>query len=299
MAQHTPETLVKYCDPGSAYKILQSHSLRWSAPNVFLDPFELDHQTGLNFDPHVLLQAAIQSAAGMIFSKDEPRGNTPMINAIRRWRDEERFQSPDEAETVLRDLLSQMVDARQKDLDAVMADWRKFSRMIRISCFSEKPDNLSAWQRYADHHRGVAIRFQSGEFTALPKPRSVSYRNVRPEITTLKEQLDVLLNNVQFRAQDYFLEKFSTRPPECKDEQEWRCFKQATQEMGSEPTSWYEDHSFERADVAAIYFGVHTPTKLKRAIYELAKEHYGQSKIFQAKAVIGKYEIEFERIGKK
>lgn len=298
MPTHAPESLVKFCSADSAKTILKSQSLRWSAPNLYTDPFELNHETGLNFDPHVLLQGAIQAATAMIFAKDKPVGNTPLVNAIRRWRDEERFDSPEEAEDVLRELLSQMVDQRQQAIDQMMADWRRFTRSVRICSFSAKPDNLAAWQMYAERHCGAAIRLQSGEHTSLPKPKAMAYRNSRPEITTLKEQLDVVLNNTVFRAQDYFLDKFTTKPSTDSAEQEWRCFHLETEKPGEvlPKEQWFNDRRFERGEVTAVYLGIFMPTKDKRDIYQLVKEEYHQAKLFQAKVVPGKYELEFERI---
>ncbi|BFM14613.1 hypothetical protein R50073_07960 [Maricurvus nonylphenolicus] len=302
MAAHTPETLVKYCTADTAQKILSSQTLRWSAPHQYSDPFELTHETQLNFDPHVLLQAAIKMASAMIFGKDAPRGGTPLMAAIRRWRDEERFASPEEAEDVLRELLSQVVDQRQAILDQVMTDWRKFARTLRICSFSAKPDNLSAWQNFSDNHRGVAIRFQSGEFTALPKPRKVEYSTVRPEITTLKEQMSAVMNSERVVPQEHFFEKFTCKPATSAGEQEWRCFQQIKEDLNATSGGdqvWHNDIKFERSEITAVYFGAFTPIKIKREIFDLVKEKYSQAKIFQAKAVSGKYEIEFERITKR
>ncbi len=298
MASNTPESLIKFCTANTAHQILAQQKLRWSAPYLFSDPFELNHETQLNFDPQSLLKAAIQTAAGLIFSKEVPRGSTPLMAAIRRWRDEERFGSPDEAESVLRDLLAQVVDHRQSSIDQMMTDWRKFARTLRICSFSGKPDNLSAWQHFADSHRGVAIRFRCGEYTALPAPERVIYRSSRPEITTLKQQLDVVINSERFVAQDHFYEKVTTKPIFCSSEDEWRCFTQAEDTLNSTPTTkdWYQDKKFERSEIEAIYFGIYTPTKVKRAIYELIKENYAQAKIYQARAVTGEYDLAFDRI---
>lgn len=299
MAIRNPETLVKYCTVETALKILQSQSLRWSAPNLFNDPFELNHLTSLSFDPQVILNAAIQAATAMIFAKDEPRGSAPLTVVIRRWRDEERFQSPDEALDVLRELLSQMVDNRLQALDELMADWRKFCRTLRICCFADKPDNLAAWTHFADHHRGVAIRVQCGEFTSLPKPQQVAYRPSRPEITTMKEQLDVVLTNQEFRAQEHFFDKFTNKALHFSHEAEWRCFRQSKDELGPEAkpeSTWYDDIKFERSDITAVYFGALTDPKVMREIYGLVREKYSQAKIFQAKTSHGKYDIEFNRI---
>ena len=160
-------------------------------------------------------------------------------------------------------------------------------------------DNLSAWNRFADNHRGVAIRFQCGEYTHLSEPMAVGYTNIRPEITNLKKQLGSIIHNDVYDAQNHFYNNLCHKPKINKDEQEWRCFHKSTAEINSNQDLWFEDITFERSEVNAIYFGAFTPAAEKRAIYDIIKEHYAQAKVFQAKTVSGKYEIEFERIAKK
>ena len=299
MASNTPSFLVKYCSAKTAAAILDSHTLRWSAPNIYGDPFELSHTSALNFDPHTLLQSATQTAIGMVFAKDAPRGNSPLLNVIRRWRSEERFASPEEADDVLRDLLSRMVDARQSTIDKMMADWRQFSRNIRICTFSTKADNLSAWDRFADKHRGVAIRFRCEGSEQLADPQQVQYKNTRAEITHLKEQLNCILHNEPLNSQEHFTEKLCQKPPLNSDEQEWRCFHHDRTEIDSEDHKWYQDRPFDRGQVSAIYFGACTPAADKRALYALINEKFSKAKVFQANISTDKYELEFERIIKK
>ncbi len=299
MSTTPPETLVKYCTPSAAIPILSSQTLRWSAPHEFADPFELHHQTVIHFDPQTLLQAAIKTAAALIFGKEVPRGAAPIMAAIRRWREEERFSSADEADVVLTELLSRVVNQRQIGLDQIMMDWRKFARTLRIASFCQKPDNLMAWQHFADHHHGIAIRFKCGESTTFSNPRKVEYSNVRPEITTLAEQLDSILNHTKIQPQDNFLEKFTVKPSICNSEHEWRCFLQVPVDLSNAASPnqlWHSDIKFERHEISAVYLGALTDPKLKREIYDLLKQQYNQAKLFQAKTTNGKYEIEFERI---
>jgi len=294
-----PDKLVKYCSIPSAIKMLSTQALRWSAPHLLSDPFQPDHQTQLNFDPHVLLESAIKTSTAMIFAKEPPKGNSPLLAAIRRWRDEERFADAEEADEVLKELLSQMVDQRQAQVDQMMADWRKFTRNVRVCSFASKPDNLSAWQNFADNHRGVALKFLAGENTSLPKPMPVEYKTTRPEITTLKEQLGAILNGEKVKPQTQFYNKILTKPAFNKDEQEWRCFDLSGEDLSadtSDASQWYSDTKFESAELSAVYLGAFTSSKDKRDIVDLIKKKYKQAQIFQAKPVIGKYEIEFRRI---
>ncbi len=294
-----PETLAKYCTAEAAGKILSSRQLRWHGPHLLGDPFELTHQSPLGFDPATLLDAAIRTATAMIFARELPRSNSPLMAVVRRWREEERFDSQEEAEEVLTELLGRMVDQRQAALDELMAEWRLFTRQLRICSFAAKPDNLACWQRYADNHRGAVIRFRCGEYTSLAEPRAVQYQSVRPEITTVKEQLNALLHNESVNARERFLDKFLIKPVQANAEQEWRCFRHATDEPSSKQPDdrlWYDDHPFERAEVGAVYFGAFMDIEDKQKLLSILREHYSEATVFEAEPIPGKYDIAFTRI---
>ncbi|WP_339899932.1 DUF2971 domain-containing protein [uncultured Gilvimarinus sp.] len=298
MPEH-PDTLAKYCPAHSALSIVESQTIRWSAPAMFADPFELNHRTTLAFDPHSLLDSVIRAACGMIFARDEPRGNSPLSMVIRRWRDEERFASPDEAEEALHELMARMVDQRQSEIDEMMSDWRQYTRALRICSFSTKADNLTAWQYYADCHRGAVLKFACGEHTALPHPKAVHYNPVRPEISSLKEQLNAVLHNESLRPQETFEEKFLSKPPTAKGEKEWRCFTQAHDESGlrdNDEQHWYLDRPFAKNELKAVYLGAFMPVTDKKALLNTLNTAYPDTKVFQAQPVAGKYEVAFTRL---
>lgn len=296
MSDH-PDSLAKFCTAATALQVLSTQTLRWSAPHLFADPFEQDHRTQLAFDPHGLLDAVLRTAISMIFSPDEPRGNSPLATVIRRWRDEERFANPEEAEEVLRELMSRMVNQRQTEIDELMADWRRFTRHLRICSFSAKPDNLACWQHWGDNHRGLAIRFDVNELSGEP-PHKVDYKNLRPEITTLKEQLNAVLYNERPTPQEHFLEKFLVKSPVNSHEQEWRCFYHATAEGSSkhnDESLWYDDRPFPRSAVSSVYLGAQMAAADKKTLLDLLKKDYPQCKVFTAASLQGKFDIEFHR----
>ena len=131
---------------------------------MFNDPFEPDHDAEPNFTPETLLKGMIKEAITMLFGPSEPSGKSNrLVAAIARWRDEERFASEDEAEVVLNQLLSQMAQQQHQTIDNYVSAWRQYARAIRVCTFSDKPNNLFCWQRYADNHAGIALRFSAGE----------------------------------------------------------------------------------------------------------------------------------------
>lgn len=292
------DNLIKFCSAACAGRILNQQEIRWSAPVLFDDVFELNQGSQLTFTHGELLGATIHTASAMIFAKEDPKGVSPLAKAIRRWRDEERFDTPEEAEEVLSDLLVQMVDARYNDLQDVIQDWREFSRSLRVCSFSAKPNNMLAWEKYGAMHTGVALKFRGSDHddNDFNRPEKMSYKGTRPEITTLKQQLNAIVTATVDDHKDEFRGKYLQKAPHLKDEQEWRCFRHQDTPKGSQPTTWFEDVGFETEDLAAVYFGAQVDVKAKDVILRLLQSRYRRTRVFQANFVTGKFELEFERL---
>ena len=108
--------------------------------------------------------------------------------------------------------------------------WRSgaASRATRASpAFAEKPNNIACWQRFADHHRGIALRFECGEDTGLPKPQSVILPDHAPVVTNRQEQLEIIYGRRNAPTADEFPAKLLIKGRHDHLEQEWRCFETA------------------------------------------------------------------------
>ena len=297
MSYKQPTSLVKYTDATAAIAILSESTLRWSAPCLFDDPFELNHQSTLNFDSRVLLTACVKSTLGLIFSRDDPKGNSPLIKAIRRWRTEDRFDSEEEAQEVLTELLTSMVQHREPDVLEIMRDWRDYARKIRILCLSDGHSNINFWTRYAGNHTGVAIRFACGEETTIENPLPLSYSETKPEISPLTEQMDILMNQSNILVQESFANKFLCKSKVDSRDKEWRAFKTAEDAARvTEESQMFEQVKFENNEVRAVYFGAEIIEKSKLEINSLLKRKYPKAKVYQAAANHEKFELNFERI---
>ena len=297
MGNDKPSSLIKFCTAPTAESILSTKTLRWSAPYLFGDPFELDQNLSLEFDKPAVLEATIKLCSAMIFAREQPKGETPLITAIRRWRDEERFSSPEEAETVLKELLTQMVDQRFELLNKTLSAWRQYNKTIRICCFSAKPENVTCWQRFAENHRGIAIRFESNEYVSTKNPIPIEYNKERPELTTLRNQISGLLYNTPDSSKDKFQSLFQIKSILNKSEQEWRCFRSSTNsELSDEPDDWFDDIKFERSEISAIYFGLQTSEEVKTRVLSIVKQDFSAAKLFQTQLGKNKYEIEMVKI---
>lgn len=299
MANHIPDSLVKYCDSATAVKILSKQALRWSAPHLFHDPLQLNYDSPLAFTQAELLTATVRRAVTLIFGADNPVGNTPMLQAIRRWRSEERFDDPDEAQQVLRGLLEQMVISRQEQIDLLQDHWRNYALRLRLCCFVSKPDNLQAWQAYGHNHRGVALRFRTSEGSSLVNPKKVVYQDQRPEITTLKEQLEAILKGQKELAKHEFASKFLYQPKAFSGLQEWRCMRMLSDKQA--PASGtdgnhHTDVRFHGTELAAIYFGMSTPEAEKLKLTQLARAINPKIKTFSGQLNKHSYQLEFTQL---
>lgn len=299
MSSESPEHLFKFVSADSAKSILESQSLRWSAPDLFNDPFEMSSQTPLSFETDTLLDSTIKLASSMIFAPETPKGESPLINAIRRWRDEDRFSDPEEAHQVLRELLSKMVDYRLDQLQSGMAKWQRYVRNVRLCCFCKHADNMAGWRLFAHKHQGVALRFNVGTNSSFPPPKPVVYQTDRPELTTLREQLGAILHNRKDGIVDRFADHFFVKSRELKPEDEWRCIKNSQTETPISDENfenWFDNIKFKKEDLGAIYFGVNISDDNKTAISNMATNLYQNIKLFQAVRAKTGFALEFEKI---
>jgi hypothetical protein len=286
--------LVKFCAIETGLKILHSQSLRWSAPHLFGDPFELQHNSEPNLTTESLLDVLLREALIMLFGPEVPTGrHNRLVNVMARWREQQRFCDEAEADTVLRELLGQIAELQARHVDEYMGQWRRFARMLRVACFSEKPDNIACWQRFADAHRGLALRFECGEGTALPRPQRVQYMLHPPVVTSQSEQLDVIYGRRAPPSPDDFQEKLLIKGRHHQQEQEWRCFERDEGELASDDSLWHGDHKFPANELRAVYFGINMVRADKERVSKLLRANYPNTKIYQVQATWGRYELEF------
>jgi len=291
-----PEKLFYYCSAENALTLLETGNICWLSPAQFNGATELNQDSGLSFDKESLTDSSIKLGVNLIFGREAPKGETPILGAIRRWRDAQRFSTHEEAQVVLKDLLSKMVDQRFEDLQILLQKWRSFCQKFRIVSMFEKPDNFVAWDKYACNFSGVVIRFKTGEDSCFNGARAVTYQNSRPEITSLKEQYTILFHNQTVNAEESFQEKFLMKAPPHKNEREWRFFKEDGFCNSSDPTDWTSELSYEASDLTTIYLGPYISTEVKERILTALKNIDSDKKVFQMKFAKGKFDLGADQI---
>lgn len=298
MSADKTDSLFKFTTAPTALQILGSQQLRWSAPERFGDPLELSSQTPLTFDASSMLDSTIKLASSMIFAPEKPKGDSPLINAINRWRDEGRFGSPAEAHNILRELLDKMVSYRVGQLHGNLSKWQIFVRNVRVCCFCAQAQSLASWDQFADCHQGVALRFSVKDID-WGTLRPVIYQPDRPQITTLREQLGAILHNRQDTMVSRFSEHYFIKSAHRKQEVEWRAYKTATRNVpvnDTDSSQWYDDYGFAKETLTAVYFGIGLESAAKQQIATVVKERYSHAKLFQAQLSKTGFSLEFEKV---
>lgn len=292
MEQDRPKQLVKYLSVAAGLKAMESQTLQWSSPNAFLSPFEINGRMSLNFSSQELLDALVKSATSMIFSDARPSGDTPLITAINRWRDEKRFDTPEEAVNVLRDLLSKLVAQREEQLLSALAKWQTFAESVRLCCLCDSPDNLSAWERFADHHKGIAISLIPDSDNGFEQIQQITYSHDKPQLTSLKEQINQTLFNTPSPITQRFAKHLLTKATYLSSEREWRALTPKNGHFQPTDDPNISLRKLTLGSIRAIYFGAECDESTQAAITEIAKGLTPKPKLFKMTLAKSQFKLE-------
>lgn len=288
-------TLVKFCDIATALKILNSQSLRWSAPHLYNDPFELNHLSDTDFTAEQLLKGITQEALAVLFGDTQPTGSSELVKALTRWQQEKRFETEHEAEAVLKQLILPIAQQQQKDVNDYLMQWRQFAKDIRICCFSNTPENIRAWQRFADNHQGIALAFDKAE-SSLPNCEKVNYANHPIAATSLKEQVDIAFGRSQPPSAKDFKALLLHKPNSNQEEKELRCFDTEATESNSDQQLWYNAKPFQQDSLKALYLGLSIDPSDKKLLTKLVAKAYPNCRIYQSELINNSYNLSFNQL---
>jgi hypothetical protein len=287
-----PKLLLKYANPEDGLYFLENQLLFWSSPDRFSSPIEMNSQYTPDFTSPQLLGHLIKETTRLIFQPERPIGDSPIVAAINRWREDKRFDTPEEAQTVLRDLLSKMVAQRDEQLRQQLVDWQQFCQAIRLTCFGGHTQSLTAWNDYAKQHTGMAIALHATEENGLNRAQPVQYGAERPELTTLSGQVKSLIQGVQ-EAKPPFEQLLLKKPVTYSDEQEWRLFDHHRLQLrASKHQPQADEKPLAPGCIKGVYLGVHSSDWLREEVKKRLRQLAGKTKLLQMRFAAGAYHLE-------
>lgn len=297
MENARPKQLVKYLSVASGLQLLESQALQWSSPNAFLSPFEINGRMTLSFSTKELLDSTVKNATAMIFADSRPQGDTPLIAAINRWRDERRFDTPDEAVHILRDLLGKMVAQKEEHLHGMITKWQTFVESVRICCFCDSADNLAAWERYADNHQGIALSLIPDSENGLEQVQAVHYSNERPQLTTLKEQMGQILYNAPSPITQRFAKNLLNKASYLASEREWRALTPKNGHFQATNDPAVSLRKLTAGSIRAVYLGTGCEESTVIAVADKLKSLSPKPKVYKMALAKSQYKLEPELLG--
>lgn len=294
---HDRSHFFKYASLGTAMRVIESKSFRWSAPTKFNDPF--DHQAGfeIKVDPSAFAKQLTESAERVICSDVapcDPEGVFPrhLLLLLRANRD--KF-SPEELRDQLHEGALEMASSLEKDIaEKLNPQLLAFLWNARVFCVSEVNDNVVMWSHYADSHRGVVFKLGCIDAidNALLAARKVTYTDKFFEFSSGERYAKHLTGEAPFEMTPLCSELSYVKHTDWAYEKEWRVYRPLPEPAGDGYALYPEDpRVFE-----AVYLGCRMPAPDVEAISAAIRRNLPDTRIFRAEQSRAAFALTFRDI---
>lgn len=287
-----PRVLYRFLPLDAALEALEHGTLAWYSPAVLSGPYRFSEHTPIGFDKPSFHKYLVKYLLQLLFAPDDPRGNpnNPILKAVKRWRSENRFTDEEEAVDALNEITRTMVDTHFEKINGFFERWRNTATRQRILPLSADIASLHAWDVLTQGHRGVALRLKVGEENVVSAPKKVLYRSVPTYITSLREQIKVMLGDEAFPedTEQEFESRCLCQPKEYNYRREWRCFRY-TEEPEAELRV-----PLQSADLSGVFFGLGLTEDEKKKLVAVAGSKFPKLKIFDSSTKVLEFAIDFK-----
>ena len=279
--------IYKYVSPELWDKILKAKQIRFTQPDVFNDPFEMQpFYESLAEDPGIqknLNESEFKNVLEELVAEQYPNLPAGVQNLVPR-----EFL-PMFAELVAPSAVHHAPDLLDGFTQAIRSGFYKgFNEGIGVLALTEKPDNLLMWAHYAQNHKGFVIEFdhehkyfhqQLSPSDELRYIRKVRYLDKRPNIriSTFEDATDIFL----------------TKSKDWKYEEEWRIMRplQDATEVITVNGDAIHLFSLPPDSVTGIIFGCRMSADVKKEIIEYLSNEESYSHVNKFDAVLDEREF--------
>lgn len=286
-----PAVLYRFLSFDEALEALEHGTLRWYSPAALAGPYHYAEHTPLGFDQAAFQKYLVKYLLQLLFAPDDPRGNpsNPILKAVKRWRSENRFTDEDEASEALGEITRTMVETHFEKINVFYEEWQKTARQQRILPLCADVSSLHAWDVLTNGHKGVALRLKVGGERSVSAPQKVLYRTVPTFITSLREQIKVILGDEPFPAATpaEFELRCLCQSKDYSYRREWRCFRY-TEEPGTTLQV-----PMQAADLSGLFFGLGLQEEEKNKLINAAAAKFPKMKVFDSATKVLEFAIDF------
>lgn len=272
--------------------------MRYSSPLLFNDPFDI--QTGLHFDFDIQTfpDMALARLRQLIETEQIPELalNDPMRDIISLMREKKAMHGTPEhvLQNILHPFFTRLKDEMINTQLEYQKGWNDFLPRIRVFSISEESNNLLLWSHYGESHTGAVFEFivlpQEDNPLCIAEP--VIYSRNPPSFYTKEEWIDETLGIHQLDHDKLYYRYAYVKSDVWAYEKEWRVW-----DLEPEPSDkLFSDYPLVPKEIGSVYLGCRMQPEHKNSIIHLISQKYPLAKVYQAKKVNDKFELEFQQL---
>lgn len=294
-----PNTYFKYMTAQVAKIVLVNHTLRWSSPLLFNDPFDVKRDFDFGFDIEELKDPLLNEMVNLISAEDLPDiSHNPrvewLVKTLRREdRADQRAIMLEEFPQLLDEGIHRVKNGAYED---IKQQWSKFIPQFRILCLSEVCDNSLMWSHYSDSHRGVVLELQS--INHLDSPwliaQPVKYQDSPPILATKQEWIKSITGQkpLNFHIWQFYQPFAITKTRDWEYEKEWRVVHFMCPGEGG----LYTDRHFNPPEVRSVYIGCEISDEDANDVISLLNHDLAHVQAYRTKKSERERKLSFERV---
>ncbi|MCE8005148.1 DUF2971 domain-containing protein [Billgrantia ethanolica] len=293
---HDKHHFYKYMSVETALKVISNHSLRWSTPLKFNDPF--DHQIGFTFGfsgPEIG-QALFREIEQIVFRGKTDFKEPTLLTQLALGLQGIAGRLPEEA------IMKELWEATQEiaynfpqNIERLHAAIQEHLTHSRVLCVSETNDNVVMWSHYAEEHRGLVLKLRCIDEldNTLLAARRVDYSREFPMFPSLDQYVRHLTGEDPIDLAALSWDVAFTKHTDWAYEKEWRVHMPLLHEP---PGDGYTLLKENPSVFGAVYLGCRMTDEVREQILEAVEEHIPHAQVFQGKRSTSSFDLEFEEI---
>jgi hypothetical protein len=293
---HDRDYFFKYVTKDVAKLIIKNHTLRWSCPVDFNDPF--DHKFAF-FDEsrlEAIFRLLVERFETYVWERDDIQFDeaNPLGLILAHFKNKKDAIPRETYRTNVETIKQQSIESGQHALAEFNEETRRALLQTRGLCLTEENDNLLMWSHYSASHTGAVFKLNAIDELDVPLlvAKKVRYSREYPVLVTEEEWVDhaLYINRIDMGKREG--ELLLVKGEDWHYEREWRI--SITDE--GYPLGGTIDFEEPPPVFGAIYLGCRMPDEDKKEIRELADKNLPEMEIWQAIQGQKAYKIEFEKL---
>jgi Protein of unknown function (DUF2971) len=272
--------------------VLQERTLRWSSPHLFNDPFDIQFDLNLNYDPEEVIEKALAKQwDGYVGEVDLTSGN-PLGRQLMQLRDKIKGISRERFIEFMRPAVRESLDVALATLPQFQEAYRAHLTGIKILCLSETNVSILMWSHYAQNHTGVVIRLSCIEEldSAWGAARKVRYTDDMPSLCDQDAFIRFIGGESAIDKVEAFARSVLTKAVEWKYEREWRMIS------GRDRKARFEDIPYDARQVTAVYFGCKMPEQTRSELLEVVRKNFQHAELFDGRKSDREFKLLFRSV---